>query len=190
MRIVKHALGVFCLLAALLLAGLWVRSYWVGAAFARSWYADEGEHYVYRTERWFIVPGQLFWYRFATGRPMAQGRINEFGPDVPLYYRRLASPSLILDTRWHGFAYLNERDQSEAPYAVHWTRYIAIPIWLPLLIFAAPAGLWLRGVLRRKRGAHECPNCGDDLRASPAAPNAAKVFRACASPAAKFSPCG
>jgi predicted amidophosphoribosyltransferase len=44
---------------------------------------------------------------------------------------------------------------------------VAIPIWLPLLIFAAPAGLWLRGVLRRRRGAHECPSCGYDLRATP-----------------------
>ena len=129
--------------------------------------ATEGEYYVNHDEQWISAGGQLAWVRFSNGRPLEQGRIRKW-PDEPLRYRRWGTTSLSpLNVPWHGFAYVNEHDQSELPYAVHWTRFIAIPIWLPLLMFAAPAGLWLRGVLRRRRGAHECPNCGYDLRATP-----------------------
>jgi hypothetical protein len=85
--------------------------------------------------------------------------IRAWQPETPLSYSR----RLTLSPRgpWHGF-------QRQAAIArAYSSRTYAIPIWLPLLIFAAPGGLWLRGVLRRRRGAHECPNCGYDLRATP-----------------------
>jgi hypothetical protein len=168
MRIVKHAIGAFCLLSALLLAGLWVRSYWVGDVLRRSWYAAEGEYYVRHSQYWLSAYGQLVWQRARTGRggTLGEWQLKLDGPEVPLSHMRLEPPART-EKPWFGFDYEAIDDLSGAPDQVwgHWL--IAIPIWLPFLIFAAPAGWWLRGVLRRRRGAHECPSCGYDLRATP-----------------------
>ena len=169
MRIAKHVLGALCLLAALLLAGVWVRSYWMGDLLSRAWYAREGEYHVRNSEILASGRGELVWRRIEDGRRghVERDRHMRDGPEVPLTRSQFLPPSLFYTT-WYGFAYQTEVDSKDAPRRIVRTRVIAVPTWLPLLIVAVPGGLWLRGVVRRRRrGAHDCPACGYDLRASP-----------------------
>ena len=92
MRIVKHALGVFCLLAALLLVVVWVRSYWVGDQLRRTWYAEEGTRYIYYQESMMVGRGQLACYRAGIGWALdgplhvSPGQMEM--PEEPLSYKR------------------------------------------------------------------------------------------------------
>ena len=51
------------------------------------------------------------------------------------------------------------------PHACRFT-YVAVPLWLPLLLSAALPALWLRRHVRR-HGPGLCAACGYDLRATP-----------------------
>ena len=192
MRIVKHAIGAFCLLAALLLAVLWVRSYWVREQLGRTWYTDDGVYLALRREYWRVSEGQLWWGRYRDAinyrqyvedREITELARQEMMADVrsltrgqqaeeSLSYRQLAPPNPGAERAWHGFERIiggdwTDRNPDDSSPMANWWRVYAIPIWLPLLMFAAPAGLWLLSVLRRRRGAHGCPSCGYDLRATP-----------------------
>ena len=150
-----NLLAAASLALAVLTAGLWVRSYWVGESI--------GYHAYPRSDPlrlWFIGAGTpkgdvlLFWNRNShLGGPQGWRYVRH----PPAGYRRGGPPP-----HWQ---FGPVRGWADAYF-----DGIAVRCWALVLLFSlAPATWLLRGLLlrRRRRKLGLCRHCGYDLRASP-----------------------
>lgn len=179
------------LTACAALALLTAKSFWYGDELIYSRFPAGGE------EWWTVCSGAGSFAVERTTIRYDPRRPSSTPPQVgEVFYdargdSRFPAYSRIGDVRrWWGFAFLDERttdaeyvagvdiiapDEDFSPpnrwQVVHHTRAVVVPGWFLVPLTAAPPALWLRRLLRERRGRRraargQCPSCGYDLRAT------------------------
>jgi hypothetical protein len=142
-RWMLNVLAAMSLVLCIAIAALWVRTY--VAQDQLSW----------RNGRWFVMAET---YTGVVEISLSSAMTFRFVPDGWQYFR---SPYE------QPFEHLAVHRERPAPKNGGWDRWlIVLPLWLPLLLSAAPLAVWWK-FRKRFNGNGRCAQCGYDLRATP-----------------------
>lgn len=172
-----NLVGVALSLLTLAIAVLWVRSYWVGDVFTRSWVASEGEYDVWYNQKLQIGGGGVGYHRLVqAGTAPDYGEMvrSQFLNPAPEFhftwgpgYPRSFSPRF---TGEPAFGFQTDSYEHRNPRGGRYERQFQfiMPIWPIFLVAVAPTALWVWRVAlarsrRRRSAANRCASCGYDL---------------------------
>jgi hypothetical protein len=156
-------LSAVSLLLCVATVGLWVRSYWVEDSLDR--YRAISDHVV---ARWLVrnEPGSCELTCGITTND--QVSVASYYPTLGLAWDAFAARHRDPRVTTFGFRFEHLNSQFGA-FSIRQT-IVAVPHWVPALVFAATPCMWLLRERRRRaalRAVGCCKNCGYDLRATP-----------------------
>jgi hypothetical protein len=175
LRILFNAVTALSLVLAVLVAALWVRSYWIGNYYNRTttWNTPVRGHqnWTFAASNWgnLLYCRSVLWTDDPEFIPVYASNtfLQQF--DVPASRERLAT-DLAQDglNTFAGFGWTYDRfvtvgNTRQSGFA--WK--LAVPYWFPVATLMVPALLWRLRFYRERQRLGLCRSCGYDLRATP-----------------------
>ena len=164
-------LAAVSLTLCLAVAGVFVRSFWIGDCWSR---IRRDETSMTETKLWFA--GGRFGAEWNRLRPET---VNPYGSTLGVdRWRHRKERFWLRDHAWYGFTYdSSTRPRADVSYNFGYiwlhpllgSTICAIPCWPFMLLLSIPPALWLRRFRehRRRQRLGLCLSCGYDLRATP-----------------------